>query len=488
MMAEHSALPSPLSEAYDPKRFRQWGHELIDLLSDYIEQLATDTPVLQYNDPEAQWQYWQQDAQQAPTDTPLPLFEDILQRSIHLHHPRYIGHQVATPAFAGALAGLVSDLLNNGTGVYEMGMVSNALERVLTDWLAQRIGFDAAAGGFLTSGGSLANLTALLAARQHQAFGNVWKEGHGQALAIMVSEEAHYCIDRAARIMGLGDAGIIKVPVNEKFQIETELLNAYYQQALEAGRQVIAVVGCACSTATGSFDHLEALAAFCAEKQLWLHVDAAHGGAVVFSEQHKALVKGIEKADSVTIDFHKMLLTPALATALVFRQSGTAYQVFAQQAQYLWDAQQTTEWQNSGKRTFECTKFMMAIKAYAILKTHGEIIFTQNVERLFALAQRFADLVQQHPDFELALRPEANIVNFRYINTNGANLNDVNRTTRQALLHRGSFYIVQTMLYDALYLRVSIMNPLTSEADLVALLHEVAVLGATAVSQNINLC
>ena len=469
MLNQTATTISILEQAFDVPNFRTWGHQLIDLLADHLQNVQTDPDalVLPYQTPEKELEFWQQDFQ-AGLGQPLDLFQNILQHSINVHHPHYIGHQVAVPALIGGLAGLLSDVLSNGTGVYEMGAASNALEKVVTDFLAQQIGFQNGTG-FLTSGGSLANLTALLAARKAKAPSDVWETGHQERLAVLVSEEAHYCIDRAARILGLGSEGIIKIPVNERFQIRADLLGDYLQQAKNQGLTVIAMIGCACSTSTGSFDDLEALAAFCEAHHLWLHVDGAHGGAAVFSEKYKPILKGIERADSVAIDFHKMLLTPALATALIFKNESDSYHTFSQKAQYLWESQQDAEWWNSGKRTFECTKFMMSLKVYAILKTYGERIFTENVERLFDLAKAFARLIQARPNLELALEPEANIVNFRLVQPT-CDLNQLNSAIRKKCLQDGKFYIVQTTLHGKLYLRTTIMNPRTTEQDLEALL------------------
>jgi L-2,4-diaminobutyrate decarboxylase len=268
--------------------------------------------------------------------------------------------------------------------------------------------------------------------------------------------------------MGLGDEGIIKVPVNERFQMRVEMLADTCAEARRKGLIPFVVVGSACSTATGSYDDLDTISDFCAAQNLWFHVDGAHGGAVVVSEQYKPLVKGIERADSVVIDFHKMLLMPALITAVVFRQGEDGYGTFRQKAQYLWANQQSQEWFNLGKRTFECTKVMMSVKVYAALRTYGEGLFTANVERLYGLARKLAELIRQRPEFELATTPEANIVCFRYV---GEGIspemnNEVNARIRQELITEGRFYLVQTTLRGNVYLRVSLMNPLTTEGHL----------------------
>lgn len=472
-----------LDQAFDPEQFRFLAHQLVDQLADHLKAHQTgQTNVLPYASPAEQLEFWQQHFQQENglDDT----FTAILDRSIGVHNPRYLGHQVSTVAPIASIAGMMVDLLSNGMGVYEMGMAGNAIERVIIDFMNQAVGYPAEAGGFMTSGGTLANLTGLLAARKANAPTDVWQDGSQEKLAIMVSESAHYSVDRAARVMGLGSEGIIKVPMDERFKMRTDLLAASLAQAKADGFHVFAVVGCASSTATGSFDDLEAIADFCEANKLWFHLDGAHGGGVVFSDQYKHLAKGSHRADSILIDFHKMLLTPALATALLFKNNSDSYKTFAQQAEYLWDTPQEEEWYNSGKRTFECTKLMMGVKVYSILKAHGKEIFQQNIDRLFGLARNFAQQIESREEFELLLSPEANIVNFRYIGGPADDLDSLNEQIRQSLLESGKFYIVSTLIHGKRYLRSAIMNPLTTGDDFQALLDEIETIGRKLGSEN----
>lgn len=464
-----------LQQAFSPDSFRQSAHTLVDLLADYLESAQNQTleSVIPYKEPDESLAFWQADYEQGAGNID-DFFKNVIEKSTHLHHPRYMGHQVTPPLPITAIASMLSGLLNNGMAVYEMGLVSNPLERILSELLAKKIGFDQNSSGLLTSGGTLANLTALLAARAAKT--DVWEEGNNEKLAVMVSEEAHYCIDRAARIMGMGSEGIIKVPTNERLQIRTNLLEKYYNEATEKGYKVICIVGSACSTSTGSYDNLEEIAVFAQKYNLWFHVDGAHGGAVVFSEKYKHKVNGIEQADSVVIDWHKMLMNPALATALIFKRDEDAFKTFQQKAQYLWANQHSKDWFNSGKRTFECTKLMMSLKIYSILKAHGEQIFTENVEYLHGLAEKFTNLVKKRQNFELAIEPESNIVCFRLVSPE-CNLNELNSSIRKHLLQEGEFYIVQTTLKENVYLRVSLMNPLTTETDLNVLLDEIERIG-----------
>ena len=462
-----------LTAAYSPEMFRQQAHALVDLLADHLERIETGTdPVLPYTEPDEQLSYWQADFQKPVDADPLPLLTNMVQRSIHLHHPHFMGHQVAVPLPLASLMGMLTGMLNQGQAVYEMGMTANALERIVVQWLARKLELGPDAGGVLTSGGTLATLTALLTARAVAAPTDVWEGGTTNQLAIMVSEEAHYCVDRAARIMGLGTAGIIKIPTNERFQMRTELLNERLEQAKAAGLTVFAVVGSACSTSTGSYDDLMAIADFCTENKLWFHADGAHGGVAALSDTYRPLVRGIDRADSVIVDFHKMMMIPALVTAVLYKRDADSYRTFQQKAQYLWADSSAKDWFNSGKRAFECTKLMMSAKVYAVLRTYGEGIFTENVDTLYGLAHRFAGQVRSRPGFELAVEPESNIVCFRYVGdeSDAATLDALNNRIRKQLLTDGRFYIVQTTLNGQVWLRVSLMNPLTTDAQLGMLL------------------
>lgn len=468
-------MKSKLDKAYSVENFRKQGHELIDMMANYLEDTETDRDrglAIPWQHPEEQLKYWKQDFSRAPLDEPLDLFRDVMEKSVQVHRKRYLGHQTTPTLPVTVLSGAVMSLLNQGMGVYEMGMVGNTLEKILTEDLAQKLGYSTDASGFVTSGGSLGNLTALLAARADVT--QVWREGYGEGLklAVLVSEEAHYCIDRSARIMGLGDEGIIKVPVNERFELRTELLEQYYQKAVSEGRLVICVVGCAGTTSTGSYDDLEGIAEFCKKHELWFHVDGAHGAPAVFSDRYKHLVQGIEKADSVVVDYHKMMMTPSLSTALIFKNGSNAYKTFSQRAQYLWSEQETEEWYNGGKRSFECTKAMSILHVYTLYRTYGDNIFGENIDVLFGLATEFAGLINENKNFELAYTPQCNIICFRY--TKGADdLTALNHQIRQLLLADGRFYIVQTVLNGELYLRVSLMNPLSSVRELKELLEEI---------------
>ncbi|MGB5654192.1 MAG: pyridoxal-dependent decarboxylase [Robiginitalea sp.] len=466
-----------LHQAYDPETFRKEGQQLINQLSEYLkETLSGYGPVLNYSDPKEQLELWKKDVSESGSGVDTA---NILKHITRVHHPRYMGHQVAPPLPVASLMALLGGFLNNGMAVYEMGMAPTAMEHLITGWLCRKVGYSSSARGILTSGGTLANLTALLSARRNGVAEDIWNRGYSGGLAILVSEAAHYCVDRAARIMGLGEAGVLKVPVLENFSMDTSKLPGIYEAARQKGLTPFAIVGSAPCTATGSYDHLEALADFAEENDLWFHVDGAHGGPAVLSEKYKFLVQGIQRADSVVIDGHKMMGMPVITTALLFSDGATSYNTFSQEAEYLLADTVEEDWSNGAKRTFECTKLTSSLTWYAVLKQYGEPIFEAFLNRQYDLARSFSDLIRERPNWELACEPQSNILCFRWapLGIPSEGLDEINENIRKKALEEGRFYIVQTRLKGTLYLRTSLMNPFTGTAHLSELLTYLETLG-----------
>jgi len=466
-----------LQQAYDPDNFRDQAHRLVDLLADHLEAShnQTETTVLPWAEPDVRLDKWQNELDQ--TFEFDPFWKDTIAETIHIHHPKYLGHQVCAPLPLAGLSEMVNGTLNNGSAIYEMGPVSTAMERVVTDWLAGAMGYGPDASGVLTSGGSLGNLTALLAARQHQSGYDHWTEGKADGFhpAIMVSEESHYSVARAIHIMGWGEQGLIKIPTNALHQIDASRLEETYENAVNKGLKILVLVGNACSTSTGSYDPLEKMADFAEKKGLWFHIDGAHGGAAAITPKYRHLTKGIERADSVVVDFHKMLGISALTTAVLFKDGKRSYETFNQKAVYIFNKEERDLWFNSAVRTLECTKNMMGVKVYSILRTYGPQVFVDYFTACYDLGKQFAGLIRERSDFELPYEPESNIVCYRYTGAGKSDpeLNQLNAAIRKKIIESGKFYIVQTMINKKTYLRTALMNPFTRLEDLEDLLAEI---------------
>ena len=444
-----------IESAFDANVFRNQGHELIDLLADLLDtNHSGEGKVSNPTNPEEQLEFWQN----YNINEPMDFYKQLIKNSIQLYHPNYIGHQVSAPAPEAVLAGLVSDFLNNGMGVFEMGAAATAIEKVVIKIFCDKIGYSPDSDGFLTSGGTLANLTALLAARNHSE-----NQFPNKKRFIFVSEHAHYCIDRAATTMGMNNTQVVKIRTDSHYRMSIDHLTELVPNYNNEESTIIAIVASSCNTATGSYDDLNSISQICKLNNIWMHVDGAHGGAAAWSTPYKHLLDGAEFADSIIIDAHKMMLVPALATAVLFRNGSTSYRTFHQAASYLFE-KQDDEWYNLAKRTYETTKYMMSIKIFLLLRYYGDTLIDSFVSRQYDLTREFATYLDMHDDFEIAHKPMSNILCFRYIQADFSEerLNQLNSMIRKLIWEDGTFYIVQTKLRDKQYLRITIMNPKTT--------------------------
>ncbi|MGB3801719.1 MAG: pyridoxal-dependent decarboxylase [Lewinella sp.] len=457
-----------LTRAYSPGEFRKYGHDLIDQLADYLENV-TRLPANPYATPEESLEHFRQVLDHRTP--PHQLFGEVITESVHLHHPEYMGHQVVPPAPLAALSDLVSSMLNTGMAIFELGRPGTVMEKLVIERFASLLGLAATADGFLTSGGSLANLTALLCARA--------KFTAGDRPCLLVSEHAHYCIQRAVRVMGWGEEGIIYLPTDKELRVRVDEIPRLVERARQDGLTPIALVGSACTTATGTYDPLDKMAAIAQDCGLWFHVDGAHGAAVRLSPQHRHLADGLELADSVTLDFHKMLMVPAITTGLFFREGKDAYRTFHQRAEYLLTEGIDEDWSNIAKRSFECTKRMLSLRVYSLLSTYGPQIFQDYVESVAQIGKEMARLVRQNPDLELFMEPDINIVCFRFnhVSLQDISRNGINELIRDRLTRSGQTYIVQTRINEQVYLRCTLTNPFTTVGHLEKALLKVVSIG-----------
>ena len=217
-----------------------------------------------------------------------PWLRRVLENTTRLHHPAEIAHQVGAPDVPAAVADLVHGVVNSPMSIYEMGPAAHAMERVVVEWMIEKVGWGEEAGGVLTHGGSLANLTALLAARAAAA-PDAWTEGVDGTLAVLAPPGSHYSVKRSAAMLGLGERAVIDLKVDDCERIEPGALGESLERARAAGRRPMALVAAACATSTGLHDDLEAVGSFCREHGIWFHVDAAHGGPALLSAAAQAL-------------------------------------------------------------------------------------------------------------------------------------------------------------------------------------------------------
>jgi L-2,4-diaminobutyrate decarboxylase len=469
------AAPSArLTAAYDASSFTAEVDRIASVVGRYLERSSrAEIAVTNATSPAEMLARFPSDFPDEPRPASLmPLLEELVAQSHHQHHPRYLGYQVSAPLPRAIALQLAASSLNSGMAAFDSGPAASAIERHVIGWMLGLAGFGPSGSGVLTSGGSLGNLTALLAARQAKAPFDARERGLAgeRPLAIFCSEEVHYSIERAAQVMGLGRANVIELPVDARYRIRPESIEPAMREARRRGLHPIALVASAASTGTGAIDPLVAIADRCEEHDLWLHVDGAHGASALLSDRHRGALAGIERASSLSWDAHKLMGMPALATAVLFRDGRASYDTFAQRASYLFEGDPQDRWFDVGLRTVECTKPLIAVPLYLSLQTLGTRVFGDIIDHAYALAAELAQIVREAPDFELACEPDSNIVCFRFLGGSGGALDARQRRIRTSLREAGTFYIVTTELAGETWLRTTLMSPYTTDRDLVALL------------------
>jgi len=478
-----------IQAAYNPALLRNMGHRLAELLAQYLTAVQSgEGHVLPWNQPPDNVEHACQmiasvTGRNASAESLLERFDELvtemLHRGIHLHHPRYIGHQVPAPVPIAGLFDAVGSVTNQCMAIYEMGPWATAAEWAMVRELGRAIGWPPGQfSGLATHGGSLANFTALLTAR-NVALGDVWERGiwrNGPPPVLVVHADAHYCVSRSAGMLGLGTNHVLRVPLDARRRMDPDQLDEMLQSLRASGQPVVAAVACSCSTPIGAFDPLPDIADVCRRHDVWLHVDAAHGGAACFSARHRQLVSGLDRADSLAWDAHKMLFMPALCAFVFYRDKSHRFETFRQSAPYLFDptAPGLAEY-DSGLRAVECTKRAAAFGLWGVWALFGPQLFADLVDVTFELGQVLYQKLRAAPDFTPVHQPQCNIVVFRHVpealrDAPPERLGRFQMDLRRRLIESGEFYIVSTNIDRVGALRVTIINPLTTPDHLDQLL------------------
>ena len=393
---------------------------------------------------------------------------DVIAESNHLYHPRYAGHQVSAPLPVAVWTESLISALNQSVAVFEMSPVGTVLETQVIRWMCELVGYGPGSGGTLTSGGTEATQTALLAARA-VALPNAWTEGVGAMPPVVVyGEHAHYAVTRAVGALGLGVNNAVRVPSRDH-RVDANALRDTLDRLSREGRAVMAVVATAGSTATGSFDDLETIGALCEARGLWLHVDGAHGASALLSATHRHCVAGLSYARSIAWDPHKMMLLPLSAGAVLVRDERVLEGAFAQQAPYLFhgkEGESARRW-DQGVRSMQCSRRADVLKLWVALQRYGADGIGALYDGLCDVARAMHTDIVGRPQLEALHEPTCNILCFRWVGdgTFGADeLDAINRETRERYNASGHGWITATELDARRVLRVTIMNPRTTPA------------------------
>lgn len=416
------------------------------------------------------------------------IFDLYIQTGIQVHSTGYMGRQFSGVIPLAGVVDFVSSIINQPASFYEAAQLPNVVEQIMANELNQFIGWEEGSFAMVTtSGGSMANLTAILAARNSR-FPDFWNQGSaGQGLrpAIAVGADVHYSISRAAGITGIGEEQIIKLPLNEKYQIDIAQAQARLDQAKAQGLTVFCMVGCAGTTSTGAFDDLEQLGQICQKENIWLHIDACHGGSWLVSDQERHKLRGIHLADSFAWDAHKTLFVPAMCTLLFYKDKQKSYGAFRQEASYVFE--QTPDAYtalDSAEQNFECTKRPMIMNLWVAWTCYGKELFATKLNYLNQMARLSYCYLESQPDFETIHDPQCNILCFRYKPDDLTPHVDIQTQIRNELKADGKFFISKVSIDNQTALRVVFMNHNITLEHVMLLIEEIRRAGKKYIEPN----
>jgi aromatic-L-amino-acid/L-tryptophan decarboxylase len=455
-----------MSFDFDSATRRKLGYQLIDRVDEFYSTLPNRTVQL----PAEQRTY-------GALSNPLPetgadpakvldeVCREMVDKGFHVPSANYFGLMNPTPTYMGFLGEALVAALNPQLATLARSQLASKIELETLRWIGERVGWTAGTfGGTFTSGGNEANFSGLaLALASH--FPDAIEHGMasiGAQPVLYASSEAHHSLDKSAGLLGIGRTALRRVPATANLQLDAEQLEAHIQRDLAAGKKPFCVVATAGTTNSGAVDDLTATHEVCERHGLWLHVDGAYGGAAVFSDRYRDLVRGIELADSITMDPHKWLAMPYAAGVILTRHPQTLTQAFAISAAYMPKAAGATLPDNSRIST-QWTRRMNALKLWLTLRVHGRQAYEQLIERQMQLARNFAEWVASSEDFELAAPQVLPIVIFRLRAnaTPSAHAALVEEVTRD-----GQRWMSDTVANGTSVLRMMVISYLTSEPQL----------------------
>jgi aromatic-L-amino-acid/L-tryptophan decarboxylase len=483
--------------ALNMAEFRRLAHEVAELVANYLSGLGNG-PVFQAMRP---------DERQVLLDQPLPdngmspeTIIDLFRERVAPHpmgngHPRFFGWVNSPPAPMGVLGDFLAAAINPSCAGGDHAAIY--LERCCTRWLMELIGFPTEGSfGILVSGASMATLTSLAAARRWAAARDGWDvreeglQGNRPAFTLYLSEEGHSCIRKAAELLGLGSRGLRVIPVDERFEMSVPALRQAVSADLAAGRRPFCVAASAGTVNTGAIDRLDELADFCAETDLWLHVDGAYGALGILDPEKTHRYGGLERVDSVAIDPHKWLSVPVECGCALMRDATYLRDTFSLVPPYL----RTEEGKGFGglpwfaEYGFAQTRGFRALKLWMVLQHAGRAGLRSLVTRHNALARYLASIVDADPDLERLAPVELSIVCFRFapadLRGNDTRLNELNKAITEKVQAGGQAFLSGTVLHGRFALRACILHYGSAEEDVMALLDSVHKAGAQELAES----
>ncbi len=383
------------------------------------------------------------------------LFERVFPVSFNTASPGYLAYIPGGGLFQTALADFISAATNRYTTVFVAGPGQAQIEATVVRWFADWIGYPDTAGGFLASGGSLANFSAIVTARQERLPEN-FLDG-----TLYVSEQVHHSITKSARLAGFPTRNVRAIPTDDRFCIRCDLLHEAITADRASGRRPFLVVGSAGTTNTGAIDDLEALAQIAAREDLWFHVDGAYGGFFVLTERGRTRMRGLASADSITLDPHKALFLPYGTGSLIVKDRRALQRAHSERADYMPAMQEDADHIDLCEISPELSRGFRGLRVWLPLKLHGVGPFRDNLEEKLDLATWVTEAIRDLPNIEIVAEPQLSIVAFRHRPqglADGPELDAHNRRLMERVNSKRRVFLTGTSLGGRFVIRICVLS------------------------------
>jgi L-2,4-diaminobutyrate decarboxylase len=422
----------------------------------------------------------------SPIEDIVPILRDVIANSIAVSHPATTAHLHCPPLVASLAAEVVVSALNQSMDSFDQAPIATVVEQNIIGWLGRIAQLPASSGGTFTTGGSQSNYMGLLLARDaflHERWNwSAHKDGlppDARKLRILCSEVAHFTVKKSAAQLGLGTDAVVRVGVDDNFRMDPAALSQALDQLRAQQLLPMAVVATAGTTDFGSIDPLREIAGLTRSSGAWLHVDAAYGGALLFSAMHRDKLAGLQLADSIAIDFHKLFWQP-IPTSVFLLGEARHFDTMEMHADYLNPEIHDHEGiPNLVTTSLLTSRRFDALKLWISFRSLGLSKLAAMIDRTIALAHRSADLIRGIPSLELLCEPQLSTVVFRYLPSQTAIAGDeLNLAIRRRLFDQGQAVIGHTRVRNVQCLKFTCMNPTVTEAQMEELIHAISDLGA----------
>lgn len=451
-------MTDPSQLELSPDEMRQVGYRVVDLLVQHFAQMR-DGPVGAKADPATIRPLVSgppSDQPRDPVELLSKLEKNIFTNILHVDHPRFFAFVPGPNNFMSTMADTLASGFNVFNGSWLGGSAAAAIELEVIGWFRQFCGLPEAAGGLFVSGGSVANMTALLAAR------NALLENRVAGATVYFSDQTHSSVERALRVIGFAPDQLRKLKSEENFRLAPERLRAAVTSDRAAGCRPFCVIANAGTTNTGAVDPMPDLADFCAQEKMWLHVDGAFGAAAILSGRGQAALRGLERADSISLDPHKWLFQSFECGCVLVRDAALLKSAFQIMPDYLRDVHRETAEINPCDYGIQLTRSFRALKVWLSLHTFGLNAFRDAITRGFELAEVAEMELRGRDGWEVLTPAQMATVCFRF----GTD-DSVQTRLIEKMLRDGYAFLTSTVLKGVVALRLCTINPRTTKDDIV---------------------